>query len=132
MSEIKPLHEVLEQLAGDLPECLHTSVIDANTGLALLSISEIEARDAEAADAFHADLYRRGGDTAAELSGGRPREFVLRSQEATFVSTPVATTGYIWLVVTGPDTTVGFIQAMMRKHLARIEQGVLDLTDAAG
>lgn len=122
------LNDMLQQLTDELPGFLHTSVIDADTGLALVANSETDSVNAAGADAFHADLYRMSRQALEQLPvGDEPRQFVMRSDEATFVSAPVSSTGYIWMVVTRPDTTVGFVQAMIRKHLSRIEEGITQL-----
>lgn len=124
------LNDVLQQLTGELPGCLHTSVIDAATGLALVEASQAGTVNADGAAAFHADLYRMSRKVLNRLPvGNEPREMVLRGDEATVASIPVGSTGYIWLVITEPDTTVGLIQAMMRKHVSRIQQGVGTLVE---
>lgn len=117
------LDQVLDELSGGLQGCLHTSVIDGETGLALASATRSEGLEAAGADAFHNDLYRLGRDALGALpSRERLEEVVVTSQKATFVSVPVDNTGYVWLVVADSDTTVGFVQAMMRKHVERIEE----------
>lgn len=122
------LHELLEELAGHLPGCLHTSIIDVQTGLSLAASSKADPMNAAGADAFHTDLYRLGRQAAEQFSKpGGVEEMVLSSEEAIFVSTPVGDTGFLWLVVTKPDSTVGFTQAMMRKHSARIGQSLGEL-----
>lgn len=119
------LHEMLEEISGKMPGCLHTSVIDSATGLALAACSDSDPLDGAGADAFHSDLYRLSEAVIEGIpTAGEPRELVLTSKEATFVSVPVEETGYMWLVVAGRDTTVGFIQALMRKYVARIEEGL--------
>lgn len=122
------LHNLLNELAGELPGCLHTSVVDTRTGLSLAASSRTDPMNAAGADAFHTDLYRLGRQAAHDLSrADEVEEMVLTSEEAVFLSTPVETTGYLWLVVTEPDSTVGFTQAMMRKHLGRIEASLREL-----
>lgn len=119
------LDEMLRGVTGDLPGCLHTSVIDAQTGLALVSVSDTDGQKAAGADAFLNDLYRLGEDVVDALpASDELHEIILRSDEATLVSVPVEQTGYIWLVAVEPETTVGFVQAMMRKHVERIEEGL--------
>ncbi len=120
------LDQILDEISGDLQGCLHTSVIDGATGLALAASSRSDG--SAGADAFHNDLYRLGRQAVDALPGDRQlEEVVLTSQKATFVSVPVDETGYIWLVVAEGATTVGFIQAMMRKHVGRIEDGLAPL-----
>ena len=122
------LHNLLEELAGQLPGCLHTSIIDAQTGLSLAASSETEPMNAAGTDAFHTDLYRLGRQVAGQVSEeGEVEEMVLSSHRAVFVSTPVKGNGFLWLVVTEPDATVGFTQAMMRKHVARVEESLGEL-----
>lgn len=124
------LQDTLKKLAGQLPGCLHTSVIDGTTGLALAASSEVDALDAAGADAFHSDLYRLGRQAAHALPGADAiEEIVITSGEATCVSIPVEETGYLWLVVTKRDSTVGFIQALMRKYVFRIEESLRSLVD---
>ncbi len=120
-----PLHKLLEELAGELPGCFHTSVIDARTGLSLASNSQGDPINAAGTDAFHTDLYRLGREAAGQLSKAKDvQEMVLTSREAVYLSTPVEETGFLWLVVTEPDSTVGFTQAMMRKHLGRVHESL--------
>lgn len=122
------LHNLLDELAGELPGCLHTSVIDARTGLSLAASSETDPMNAAGADAFHTDLYRLGSQAASTLSGAEEvEEMVLTSEQGIYLSTPVEETGYLWLVVTEPDATVGFTQAMMRKYLEKVEQSLREL-----
>lgn len=117
------LHELLQELSDQVPGCRHTSVIDSRTGLALAAESDTDPLDAAGADAFHSDLYRL---SAAVLEGtplaGQTEEVVLDSEDATFVSAPIGETGYLWLVVTERATTVGFVQALMRKYSSRLEE----------
>lgn len=122
------LQDMLEELSGKLSGCLHTSVIDSSTGLALAACSDSDPLDSAGADAFHSDLYRLSEAVIDGIpTAEKPRELVLTSQEATFVSVPVEETGFLWLVVADRDTTVGFIQALMRKHVSRIEEGLRTL-----
>lgn len=122
------LHELLEELAGHLPGCLHTSIIDVQTGLSLATSSAVDPMNAAGADAFHTDLYRLGRQVAEQFStADGVEEMVLSSEEAIFVSTPVEETGFLWLVVTKPDSTVGFTQVMMRKHARRVGQSLGEL-----
>ena len=124
------LNDTLAELSGKMPGCLHTSVIDSTTGLALAASSASDPISSAGADAFHSDLYRLSESVLKGIpTAQKPRELVLTSQEATFVSVPVEETGYLWLVVAGRDTTVGFIQALMRKHISRIEEGLRTLVE---
>ncbi len=124
------LHEMLKQLAGQLPGCLHTSIIDGETGMALASASEADELDAAGADAFHTDLYRLGRQAVDALPATDDVEqIVITSDKATCVSLPVQKTGYLWLVIAHRDATVGFIQALMRKHVGRIEDSLQALLD---
>lgn len=119
------LHEVLEQMTREFPGCLHTSVIDADTGLALAAASQSDPLDSAGADAFHSDLYRLSQSALAELPAQtEPRQIVLTSKKAMFLSVAVEPTGYLWLVVARRGTTVGFLQALMRKHTPTIEESV--------
>lgn len=122
------LQELLVRLAERLPGCLHTSVIDEETGLALASVTETDPLDAAGVDAFHNDLYRLAREAVVKVPGSSTTEgMVISGKEAAFISSPVASTGYLWLVVTSPDATVGFTQAMMRKHLTAVEESLEEL-----
>ncbi len=119
------LHEMLQNLSGEVPGCRHTSVIDSRTGIALAASSKTDPLDSAGADAFHSDLYRLSGSILEGTPlAGQTEEIVLNSGSSTFVSVPIADTGYLWLVVTERDTTVGFVQALMRKHLTKIQEGL--------
>lgn len=119
------LYELLTEITTELPGWLHTSVVDRETGMSLASLSQGDPLEAAGADAFHSDLYRM---TTALLEGlplgEQADSMVLSSQRATFVSVPMAEMNYLWLVVTERRMTVGFTQALMRKHQARIEESV--------
>lgn len=122
------LFEILGDLQRELPGCRLSSVVDRETGVALASVSSTEPLDGAAADAFHSDLYRvTGGALGAlgfgEASGG----FVLTGNEAILVSVPLEGTGYFWHVATDRLTTVGFTQAMMRKHRGRVLESLRQL-----
>ncbi len=124
------LSELLNELADQLPGCLHTSVIDGQTGLALVSVSEVDALDAAGTDAYHNDLYRLSEIALRDTPvSAQVNDVVLSSDEGTFVSIPIGKSGYRWLVVTGRDATVGFVQALMRKHVARIGDSLNTLTE---
>lgn len=124
----RTLHDLLQKMIGELPGCLHTSVIDEQTGLALAAVSDTDELDAAGADAFHNDLYRMTRSALEALPVEKePQEIVLRGKQATFVSKPIGATGYIWLVVTEKETTVGFVQAMMRKHVDAAEDSLAAL-----
>lgn len=119
------LNATLSVLAEQLPGCLHTSIIDSSTGMALLAVSGVDALDAAGTDAYHNDLYRLARTVLLESPVDEGiQEIVLTSGQAQFVSMPVAQTGYLWLVVTSRDATLGFVQALMRKHVDGICQGV--------
>lgn len=119
------LHELLTDLTTALPGCLHSSVIDRETGLSLTSISSGDPLDGAGADAFQNDLYRltdllvQGAGLSGEIDG-----MVLTSNQARFVSVPVPETTFLWLVVTRRETTVGFTQAIMRKHAPRVGESL--------
>ncbi len=118
------LHEILMELSGSLPGCLHSSVIDRETGLSLTTISSGDPLDGAGADAYHNDLYRL---TEVALSGGElggPEGMVLTSAEARYVSIPLEGTNFLWLLVTRRETTVGFTQAIMRKHGPRVTESL--------
>lgn len=119
------LFELLHQVSEQLPGCIHTSVVDLETGLALAAVSEGDPLDSAGADAFHSDLYRLS-QTAAEdfSSGATPDGIVLTSGKSIFVSQPLEGTGFVWLVVTKRETTVGFTQAIMRKKSSQIAESL--------
>lgn len=123
------LDELLDEVTAGLPGCLHTSVVAADTGLSLAGASVDDSINAAGADAYHSDLYRLAGSVLEALPADqkRPAEIVLSSGRARFVSRPLNDGGYIWLVVTEADTTVGLIQAMMRKHVDRLQEALAGL-----
>ncbi len=122
------LQGLLERLASRLPGCLHTSVIDRETGLALASVSETDPLDAAGVDAYHNDLYRLAQEAVVKIPGSSQTQgMVISGKEAVFISNPVGRSGYLWLVVTDADATVGFTQAMMRKHLGAVTESVDEL-----
>lgn len=124
------LNDMLQDLVDQLPGCLHTSVIDGQTGLAMASVSGVDSLDGAGTDAYHNDLYRL---SHSALEGtpisGEVNEIVLTSGDATYVSRPIEKTGYLWLVVTDRDTTVGFVQALMRKQIQKIEESLQVFVD---
>lgn len=117
------LIEVLKKFAEKLPGCLHTSIVDRSSGLALAAISEGDPLRGAGADAFHSDLYRLSGDLI-ESGGPEAAGIVLTSREGTFVSQPLGDSGFVWLVITERATTVGFTQAIMRKWHEEIQEGL--------
>ncbi|RAL25432.1 hypothetical protein DL240_04270 [Lujinxingia litoralis] len=122
------LYDLLNEITGELPGCLHTSVIDRETGLSLASVSQGDPLETAGADAFHSDLFRTTGVLLEGLPlGNEADSLVLSSQRATFVSVPLAEMNYLWLVVTERRMTVGFTQALMRKHQGRLETSVREL-----
>ena len=111
------LFELLHRVSAALPGCLHTSVVDQETGLALAAVSEGDPLDSAGADAYHNDLYRLSVLAAEGLPKSSEAEaIILTGKKTVFVSQPLGETGFIWLVVTGRETTVGFTQAIMRKR----------------
>ena len=111
------LFELLERIAEQLPGCLHTSVVDRETGLALAAVSQGDPLDSAGADAYHSDLYRLSTFAAIGLPKSSQAEgIVLTGKRSVFVSLPLGETGFVWLVVTKRETTVGFTQAIMRKR----------------
>ncbi|MFU8803802.1 MAG: hypothetical protein ACNA8W_08355, partial [Bradymonadaceae bacterium] len=122
------LFELLEDLTRELPGCRLTSVVSQETGLSLASVAGTDPLDAAGADAFHSDLYRITSHALAELDFSQsPQGFVLTGKESIFVSLPLEETGYFWHVATDRRTTVGFTQAIMRKHARRIQESVREL-----
>lgn len=122
------LYDMLEHVNGQLPGCLHMSVIDGETGLALASITTGDLLDGAGVDAYHSDLYRLTGASLDNLPiRAYPEGIALVSEQANFVSTPLESSGYLWLVVTRRETNIGFIQALMRRFGADLEQSLRDL-----
>lgn len=123
------LFELLHQVTREIPECVHTSVIDRDSGMALASVSPLTSSDAAAAsDAYQSDILRalEQAQDALEISPGL-ESMMLTSQAHVFIAQPLSQGQYVWHVVTSINTTVGFTQAIMRKHRASLQQSMMTL-----
>ena len=122
------LMDLLETIADELPGCELTSVVSFDSGLSLASVSPASHDDAAAADAFHCELYRLLGKALTEAGSSSPiDDVVVRGAKRTFISTPLAQSGYFWHVCTKTETTLGFTQAVMRKYREDILAGIRGL-----
>lgn len=123
------LFTLLKDVRDDLPGCKLASIVDLESGMELAAVSEFDSRRTEGTDAFLSDLYRvmRTSIPAFNLDGS-VEAVVLDADETTFVSEPIGDTNYFWHVATAHETTLGFVQAIMRKYRDRIEEGVRELT----
>lgn len=125
------LFEILERIARQLPGCRLVSVVNQESGMPLVSVGGGDPLETAGADAYHSDMYRIVARTLADLDmPPDPRGFVLTGKRATFLSLPLGHSGYFWHIATDRSTTVGFTQAIMRKHSALVEQSLQDLLDA--
>jgi len=119
---------VLQQVAQTIPGCRLTSVVDAETGMSIASVSAEDVGGAAAgADAYHADMYRF--ITRAMGSLGSPQgieSVVLVGDYSVFISLPF-NERYFWHVVTTRETTVGYTQAMMRRYSVQVAESVRGL-----
>jgi len=119
------LVDLLNRVAEQLPGCKSTSIVSLHSGLALASVAPGDADAAAGADAFTSDLYRLTANAMQELgSQDSVDNIVIEGKQATFVSTPLGDGEHFWHVVTAHDTTLGFTQAVMRKHRDDIEQSI--------
>lgn len=122
------LFEVLERVARELPSCVLTSIVAADSGLSLACVAPNENDQAAAADAFHSNLYRVVQSALSELGDDSPIEdVVITGGRRVFVSRPLGDSGYFWHVATSSETTLGFTQAVMRKYQGEIQKGVEEL-----
>lgn len=118
------IFEVLQQVAANIPGCLFTSIVDADSGMSLASVSP-RGEDAAGADAFHSDLYRLIQRSMQMLESPQPIEgVVLVGDSAIFLSIPFPNSTYFWHMATDLDTTVGFTQALMRKYSGAVTQSL--------
>lgn len=122
------LFSILQDFSRQLPGCKVVSIVDLESGMQLASIAGSLGAQAAGADAFHSELYTRMDGLVQALGApSGPQSVVLESEDATFVSERIAQTGYIWHVVTQSTTTLGFVQAIMRKYRPRVNESVLSL-----
>lgn len=123
------LFSLLKEVREDLPGCKLASIVDFESGMELAAVSDFESHRTEGTDAFLSDLYRVmiSAMPAFNLEGD-VEAVVLDADETTFVSEPINGTDYFWHVATDHETTLGFVQAIMRKYRDRIEDGVRELT----
>lgn len=122
------LYELLEGITHQLPGCRLASVVQQETGMPLVSIGGDESLDSAGVDAYHGDLYQVIGRALGELSFEESVQgVVLTGKHAIFVSVPLDDTGFFWHVATDRSTTVGFTQAVMRKHATSVQHALLTL-----
>lgn len=119
--------DLLRRIADELPGCILTSVVSMDDGLPLATVTVADNEDAAAADAFHSDVYRTVGRALRELGvQSQVQGFVLQGEQTTYVSLPLGS-GFFWHIATRSDTTLGFTQALMRRHRDQISQSVSEL-----
>jgi hypothetical protein len=119
------LFSVLQDLSAQLPGCKMASIVELASGMQLACVAEGVATSAAGADAFQSELHRKVEELVPTLDCEGPLEsVVLESDETTFISEPIGTTGYFWHVATDSETTLGFTQAIMRKFRGRILDSV--------
>ena len=53
-------------------------------------------------------------------AGDAVESLVLESDGTTYLSEPIGESGYFWHVATAGETTLGFVQAIMRKFRERL------------
>lgn len=122
------LYELLEGITHQLPGCRLASVVQQETGMPLVSISGDASLDSAGVDAYHGDLYHVIGRALKELGYEESVQgVVLTGKHAIFVSLPLEDTGFFWHVATERTTTVGFTQAVMRKHASAVQVALLAL-----
>jgi hypothetical protein len=122
------LFDLLNQVGDEIPGLKLTSVVEIDSGMPLVSVGPTEPLAAQGADAYHSDLYRVVARAMEALDAPqRPESFVLRGESSVFISIPFPDLGYFWHVVTETDVTIGFTQALMRKHAHSIEEGLGEL-----
>jgi predicted regulator of Ras-like GTPase activity (Roadblock/LC7/MglB family) len=123
------LFKLLKEVRNDLPGCKLASIVDLESGMELAAVSEFQGHRTEGTDAFLSDLYRVMHSAMPSFNlEGDVQAVVLDADKTTFVSEPIAETNYFWHVATDHETTLGFVQAIMRKYRERIEEGVRELT----
>lgn len=120
--------DVLASVRGELPGFISSSVVASDDGLQLASVSAVDPDDAAAADAFHSDIYRAAARALTEIgTATRAAEgIVVIGDEHVFLSLPLDDT-FFWHVVTRNETTLGFTQAVMRKHRDSMRTAVSNL-----
>ena len=109
--------DVLNSLRGELPGFVSSSVVGFENGLQLASVSACDSDDSAAADAFHSNVYRATARALAEIGTGAEKAdgIVILGEHHVFLSVPLDDM-FFWHVVTESETTLGFTQAVVRKH----------------
>ena len=119
------LIELLDKVRDELPGCELMSVVSFDSGLSLAASSAAAPNDSAAADAFGSEVYRLARSALGESGlSSDIDDVVIQGRARTLVSTPLGDTGYFWHISTRADTTLGFTQAVMRKYLGEIVEGV--------
>ena len=111
------LFKFLGAIASDLPGCLSTSIVSVETGLALANVSAIDVEESAGVDAYLALALQESDRLIQSMKlNDSVSSLVVRGQRVTVVSVSLGDAGYMWNVVTESDTTLGFTQAVLRKH----------------
>lgn len=120
------IFEILKQVAQNIPGCIHTSVVDIDSGMSLAAVSPgHEALGAAGADAYQSDMFRFIQKANNALDAPQATEsIVLIGESSVFIATPFHGTAYFWHVVTSIETTIGFTQAIMRKYQQPLEESM--------
>lgn len=122
------LFELLKSTSDELPGFLSASIVSLDSGLPLATVANVDDDDAAAADAFHSDVYRTVLAALAELGAEQSVEgVVIEGDDSTCISLPLGDSGYFWHIVTQSRTTLGFTQAVMRKHKDAVAAGIHEL-----
>ncbi len=120
--------DVLNTMRAELPGFISSSVVGFENGLQLACISEVDADDSAAADAFHSNVYRATARALGEVGSSTPTAegIVIMGDKHVFLSVPLDES-FFWHVVTQSETTLGFTQAVMRKHRDAMRNELRDL-----
>ena len=125
------LHNLLRQSSAQIPNCVMNSIVDATSGMALVSASlGTDPHVGASADAYHTELYRLVTRSMDMLDASQQaRGIVLTGPSLIFYSLPFPGSPYFWHVVTSTDTMTGFTQAVMRKFQAPLWESMSQLLD---
>jgi hypothetical protein len=125
------LFDFLGAIAADLPGCLSTSIVSLETGLALANVASIHSEDSAGSDAYLALVLQQSADLISSMQiDGPVTSVVVCGDQTTAVSVALGDAGYMWNVVTDSTTTLGFTQAVLRKHTRTAEGLVRSFLDA--
>ncbi len=120
--------DVLNVIRAELPGFISSSVVGFENGLQLACISDVDTDDSAAADAFHSNVYRATARALNEVGSSTQTAegIVIMGDNHVFLSVPLDDS-FFWHVVTKSGTTLGFTQAVMRKHRDAMRNEIRDL-----